>query len=108
MAKVYDSAKMDGAAEGETGNKGGSTAAIRAEDKPFRPSEDATGTMSEKSSARYFVPLLIALIIFGAIFFITSRFSGNSGRDYKAGDAPVRPGTESSVNSGVSGSAAGR
>ena len=108
MAKVYDSANTEGSAEGETGRRGGSAAAMRTDDKPFRPADDATAITSEKSSVRFLIPLLVAIIIFGSIFFITSRFSGNSGRDYKAGDAPVRPGTESSVNSGVSGSAAGR
>lgn len=96
MAKVYDSEKNNGAAERQ------------AEDRSFRPAEDVTAITSEKLSARYFIPLLVAIIIFSAIFFITSRFSGNSGRDYKAGDAPVRPGTEQSINSGVSGSAVGR
>lgn len=96
MAKVYDSsqtnetetAQADNATVAETGHKGGATASARPGDASPVVIKDYTGTTSEKSSARYLVPLIIALIVIGCFLALRGRYSPATGSLDRAGTNP--------------------
>lgn len=108
MAKVYDSSETNNSGSGETGRKGGSTAAALPKEGPVQQGNDYTGTTSEKSPAKYLVPILIAMIIFGSIFIIRARFapSRDAGDANKALNATTRSNAEMRSNSTGANSAA--
>ncbi|MES2462662.1 MAG: hypothetical protein V4671_18935 [Armatimonadota bacterium] len=87
MTKAYDSPAgndtQDGpttpSSDSETGRKGGSTAAMRPGDESPVRTNDYTSTTSEKSSARYLVPLIIAAIVIVCVLALRSRFAPTDG-----------------------------
>jgi hypothetical protein len=97
MAKVYDSSETNEAeaarAENVTiansGHKGGATASARRGDESPVVINDYTGTTSEKSSARYLVPLIIALIVIGCFLALRGRYSPATGSLDRAGTNPA-------------------
>jgi len=88
MAKTYDSPEAndsqvtstgvsDSAGVEEAGRKGGSTAAVYPRDESSAGT-DYTSTTSEKSSARFVVPLIIAFIVIVSFLALRSRFTPGS------------------------------
>jgi hypothetical protein len=80
MTKIYNSTETDTSDKqngDETGRKGGSAASARPGDESPVRINDYTGTTSEKSPARYFIPLIIAFIVVGCFLALRSRFNSN-------------------------------
>ncbi len=87
MTKVYNSSDtnkteaaqpgMEGSAE--AGRKGGATMSARSNEETPAPINDYTGTTSEKSPARYLVPLIIAFIVIGCFLALSGRFTPGTG-----------------------------